>query len=139
MSGNSSYTETSLSVPFKIDSNGDVKLSTTSSAVWNDRIQSVIGTSLNERVMMPDFGTNLNNTLWAGETEIKKGIQTTINTAFTKWLPYLRVLEIQVGNLTTNNEMYVNIRYELPNNTSTSTIIGLVGLNGNALPIQENK
>lgn len=139
MLNTNSYVETAIAVPFKIDVNGSVKVSTTQKAIWNDRVHSVVATSLNERVMKPDFGTNLNSALWAGETAIKRGIETTISAAFGKWLPYLKLVDVQVGDLTTNNEMYVNIRYELPNNASTSTIIGLVGLNANNIPIQENK
>jgi phage baseplate assembly protein W len=50
--------EKTIALPFSVDPYGKVTVASDQSKIWADRVRSVIGTFLRERVMRPEFGTN---------------------------------------------------------------------------------
>ena len=71
--------EKSLSLPFSIDAYGKVSVTSEQSKIWADRVRSVLGTSLRERVMRPTFGTLIPYAIFEGaetaEAEIKAEVE----------------------------------------------------------------
>ena len=51
--------ERAISLPFSIDSYGNVASTKDQSKIWADRVRSVVGTTVGERLMRPDFGTSI--------------------------------------------------------------------------------
>ena len=49
--------EIAMSLPFSIDPYGKVSSTTDQKKIWADKVRSVLGTALRERVMLPTFGT----------------------------------------------------------------------------------
>ena len=74
--------ERAISLPFSIDSYGGVATTTDQSKIWADKVRSVLGTMLRERVMRPDFGTVIPYSLFNGETSAVDEIRGEVSKAF---------------------------------------------------------
>lgn len=136
MNNTSGFKETTLAFPFRISQDGDVAAVDDQTAIWSQRVTSVIGTTIKERIMKPTFGSRLNELLWNTEGYAKVNVQTFVEQAFIKWLPTLTLDEVTVSDIDQSGTLNISISYFLPNNTSTETTIGVVGISGN-LPITE--
>ena len=129
--------EKSLALPFSIDSYGKVGTTTEQSKIWADRVRSVIGTSIRERVMRPSFGTLIPYALFENETSAESQIKSEIESAFNGQLPLLTLSTTNVTFDTYTNIFNVEIIYALPNNETVSTLIGLVLIVGTKPIYQE--
>jgi phage baseplate assembly protein W len=130
--------EKTMALPFSIDPYGKVTQTSDQSKIWADRVRSVIGTFLRERVMRPEFGTNIPysvfNTQEAAEQEIS--IETT--QAFNQHLPLLTLDSVSSSFDSYTNVINVTIVYKLPNDLVVDTTIGIVTVRGNLPPYEEN-
>jgi phage baseplate assembly protein W len=129
--------EVSLSVPFEVDDYGKVAVSTTQEKIWSDRVVSVIGTSLNERIMRSRFGTAISGALFGTSTEAQIEIETETTLAFANQLPLLTLLSANADTDPFTGEVTLSIVYSLPNNEQTSVTLGFVYIDGNNPPYQE--
>ena len=129
--------EKSLALPFSIDSYGKVGTTTEQSKIWADRVRSVIGTSIRERVMRHSFGTLIPYALFENETSAESQIKSEIESAFNGQLPLLTLSTTNVTFDTYTNIFNVEIIYALPNNETVSTLIGLVLIDGTKPIYQE--
>jgi phage baseplate assembly protein W len=136
MNNTSSFKETTLSFPFKVSQSGGIATVDDQATIWSQRVISVIGTTIKERIMKPTFGSRLNELLWNTEGYAKLNVQTFVEQAFIKWLPTLTLDEVTVSDIDSSGILNISISYFLPNNASTQTTIGIVGISGN-LPITE--
>ena len=134
---NSSYKETTLAFPFKISSKGTVSIIDDQEAIWSNKVKSVIGTLVKERVMLPSFGSRLNEVLWNTESFAKKNVSLFIQQAFATWLPNLNLVEVIVSDIDNSGYLNISISYLLPNNQNSNTTIGIVAISGNLQPTQE--
>lgn len=125
-----------IALPFSIDSYGKVSSTQSQSKIWSDRVKSVLGTSLRERVMRPNFGTLIPYTLFNSETEATAQIQSEVEKAFAQQLDLLTLQQTNVTSDIYTNTLTVEVIYGLPNDEVTSTLIGLVFSQG-ANPIYE--
>jgi phage baseplate assembly protein W len=125
-----------IALPFSIDSYGKVNSTQSQSKIWSDRVKSVLGTSLRERVMRPNFGTLIPYTLFNSETEATAQIQSEVEKAFAQQLDLLTLQQTNVTSDIYTNTLTVEVIYGLPNDEVTSTLIGLVFSQG-ANPIYE--
>lgn len=130
--------EYAISFPFRLDSYGDVAKTKDSSKIWADRITSVIGTMVGERVNRPSFGTRIANQWLNGLSGIDGDMATEIQQAFTEFLPLLNLLETSFENDDENGSLKVILTYSLPNDTEESTVIALVSIGNNQPQYQEN-
>jgi phage baseplate assembly protein W len=130
--------EYAISFPFRLDSYGDVAKTKDSSKIWADRITSVIGTMVGERVNRPAFGTRIANQWLNGLSGIDGDMATEIQQAFTEFLPLLNLLETSFENDDENGSLKVILTYSLPNDTEESTVIALVSIGNNQPQYQEN-
>ena len=131
-------TETALAIPFSIDSYGKVVTVTGQDKIWADRVRSVVGTSVRERIMRPEIGTLVAKSVYDNQEEAANSITSEITFAFNNQLPILELIEVQVSNDVTRGIINATIIYSLPNTTQVETTIGIAYLNGNAPIYEEN-
>lgn len=131
--------EKALSLPFSIDSFGKVSDTSDFKKIWADRVRSVIGTALRERVMRPDFGTDIPSSVFETTEDADVQIKAEVINAFNDQLQALTL----DSTTTTFDEftgiMNVDITYALPNDEVTSTSIGLVSIAGTSPVYEESR
>jgi phage baseplate assembly protein W len=128
--------EVTIALPFSISSFGGVSASTSQERIWADRARSVIGTSLQERVMRPQFGTDIPRTLFDTEEVMRLKIEEEISKAFTSYLPLLTLDSITTEFDSATNIITATVLYELPNQEEASLSIGIATISPNS-PISE--
>jgi phage baseplate assembly protein W len=128
--------EKAIALPFSINSFGRVTDTTEMSKIWADRVRSVIGTALRERVMLPDFGTDIPSSVFETTEEADSQIQTEVIRAFNEQLSALTLDEVTSTFDEFTGVMNVDITYALPNDEVVNTSIGLVSIAGTA-PVYE--
>jgi len=128
--------EYAISLPFSVDSYGKVASSTDQSKIWADRVRSVLGTTIRERVMRPNFGTLIPFALFNTETGAIAQVEAEVNKAFSQQLGLLSLQKVNVTVDQYTNVLTVEAIYGLPNNEVVSTVVGLVLVDG-ANPIYQ--
>lgn len=128
--------EKTLSLPFSIDAYGKVSSTQTQSKIWADRVRSVLGTTLRERVMRPTFGTLIPFSLFETTDSASAEIRVEVERAFADQLRLLTLTTVNVTVDEYTNVLSVEVVYGLPNNEVVSTVVGLVLVQG-AKPIYQ--
>lgn len=132
--------ETAISLPFSINAYGRVNTTTDKSKLWQDRVRSVIGTYLGERVMRPDFGSDVTENVFESSEEAKALIQTNIREAFATNLVTLTLSDVIVDYDENTGVLNAEVIYALPDariEDVESTTIGIVRIGSDLPPIQE--
>lgn len=129
--------EVAISLPFSIDSFGGIGTTSSQSKIWADKVRSVIGTSVRERVMRPTFGTLIPFSLFNGEESAISEIQEEVRTAFASRLSLLTLNETEVTQGSYEGELIVTITYSLPNEEVQKTSIGFIDIRGVFPPYEE--
>lgn len=134
--------ELAISLPFSISPYGTIAVTSDQNKIWADRVLSVLGTGINERIMFPQFGSKLYSGFFngsqAGTDSATEIIKTAISEAFITFLPLLTLTAVNTSFNTDEATLSVEVVYQLPDQTLTSTSIGRLTTHGNLLPIQEN-
>ena len=128
--------EKALSLPFSIDSYGNVSSTSDQSKIWSDRVKSVLGTTVRERVMRSGFGTLIPFSLFDTESSAMSQVKTEVNKAFITQLALLRLDKTTVTVDEYTKVLTIEVIYALPNNEVVSTVVGVVLIDG-ANPIYE--
>lgn len=128
--------EKAISLPFSIDTFGTIGTTTEQSKIWTDRVRSVLGTSLRERVMRPTFGTLIPFSLFNNVENAVAEITDEVTRAFGKYLRMLTLTNTNVEQDVYTNSLKVTVTYALPNQEINTTSIGYVTIQG-TLPIYE--
>jgi len=128
--------EKTISLPFLIDPYGRVASTQSQSKIWSDKVKSVLGTTLRERVMRPNFGTLIPYSLFNTETTAVSEIETEVTKAFVEQLSLLTLEKVNVTNDQYTNVLTIEVTYGLPNDEIVSTVVGLVLVQGTK-PIYE--
>ena len=129
--------EVTIKLPFSIDPYGKVAQTTEQSKIWADRVRSVIGTVLRERVMRPQFGTIIPYALFESSGTAVTEVKAEVSKAFAAQLPLLRLQSVSVVLDEYTNILTTEITYDLPNNEQVVTNLGLILLRGNNPPYEE--
>lgn len=89
-------------------------------------IQNLLLTRKGERIMHPDFGTDLYELLFSQNTEqLEEQIQTAIESAIELWLPYVTIQEIIVAQSNENKDMNafkLSITFGVDTQPATETV-----------------
>lgn len=92
--------------------------------------KNLLLTNKGERIMQPDFGCDLNNTLFENITsDIVVGIDNTIRSSFNYWLPYIFINELSVTPAEDENRIYLKLVISLEGNKFDTRSIQLEILN----------
>jgi phage baseplate assembly protein W len=128
----SSVTEIAVSLPFTIGPTGRVMETSDQSKIWQDRVRSVIGTSLGERVMRYSYGSTLYREVFDNQTEIAEKIRGIVFDAFTNHIEVLELEDVTTSFDETAGSMAVTIFYRLPNNELNTLTVNSVVANSDS-------
>lgn len=134
---NKSIVEKAISLPFSVDSYGNITVATNPKKIWEDRVKSVIGTMLEERVMRPTFGTSIPKLLWDKSEFAQESIEQEVRKAFLEQLSLLELDEVVVQYDEYTNIITANIIYSLPNDEEVTVSVGIANINRNNPLIEE--
>jgi len=122
--------EVTISLPFRVDPYGKVAVSTDQQKIWADRVRSVLGTALRERVMQPLFGTEIPYSVFATQEDASILIERETQSAFETQLPLLSLQAVTTTFDEFTGIINVSTVYDLPNNTQVETVIGVAYIQG---------
>jgi len=128
--------EKTISLPFSIDTFGTIGTTTDQSKIWADKVRSVLGTSLRERVMRPTFGTLIPFSLFNNVENAAVEIKEEVTRAFGKQIKLLTLKDVSIEQDTYNNSLTVTVTYALPNQEINKLSIGYITIRG-TLPMYE--
>jgi phage baseplate assembly protein W len=129
--------EITIALPFSVDPYGKVSSTTSQSKIWADRVRSILGTTLRERLMRPTLGTLIPYALFESASTSEAEVKSEITKAFDAQLPLLRLQEITVTIDEYTNVMNATVVYDLPNNETVTTNIGLILIQGTTPAYEE--
>lgn len=129
--------ETAISLPFSLDSYGKVTTTTDQQKIWSDKVRSVLGTALRERVMRPEFGTLIPFALFETSESAEVEIKNEVLHAFALQLSLLSLISTDISIDQYTNVMTVDVTYSLPNEEIVNTSVGLIVLTGSSPSYQE--
>lgn len=113
----------SISVPFRFNEFGQVEASVTESKFWKDQILLTLMTRFGERIMRPDFGSNIGSTVFESISVASESAVNTVATTFNTLLPKLSLTETSVEINEDTGFIEVTVIYRLPSgNTDTITV-----------------
>jgi phage baseplate assembly protein W len=104
-----------ISLPFSLNSSGSISFSTNESKIWSDRVFLVLMTSVGERVQESDFGSNIKSMLFETEEVAISAVGESVESAFSRWLPQLTLLDVQTRLDNATAQLSITISYRLPN------------------------
>lgn len=122
--------EITIALPFSVDPYGKVSSTTSQSKIWADRVRSIIGTTIRERLMRPTLGTLIPYALFESATSAEAEVKAEVAKAFDSQLPLLKLQETTITIDEYTNVMNATIVYDLPNNETVTTNIGLILIEG---------
>ena len=93
-------------------------------------LKNLLLTKRGERILQPDFGSGLHDLLFNPATDkFEEDLETTINDAVAKWLPYVIVEDINVDiskEMTDNNQAKVSLKFRQEGDQTLDTLTFLV-------------
>jgi len=93
-------------------------------------LKNLLLTKRGERLLQPDFGSGLHDLLFNPATEkFEEDLETTINDAVAKWLPYITVEDIDIDiskEMTDNNQAKVSLKFKQEGDQTLDTLTFLV-------------
>lgn len=129
--------EIALSYPFRVDDYGNIAITSDFGKIWADRVRSVVGTVIGERVMRPTFGSKVAFAAFATRTAMEDIVRREVERGFYLHLPLLTLLDITFDFNESENLVSASITYELPDKKQSTTNVGIVVLAENNPPYEE--
>lgn len=129
--------EKAIALPFSIDPYGKVSTTSEQSKIWADKVRSVVGTTIKERVMRPTFGSTVAFGVFDSQSAAEQEIKTSVAEVFSTQLETLTLQEVTTSFDDYTSTVNATVTYSLPNDIVLSTTIGLVTIVGNNPPIEE--
>lgn len=112
-----------FNLPFSFNNLGQTTSTNDPKQYWKQRIVLVLSTRFGERVMRPDFGSDLYTALFENESMAADIAQRTITIAFNTWLRDLQLIEVIPSYDYTTGYLDVYVRYNLPTGDEDSVSI----------------
>lgn len=122
--------EVALSLPFRVDPYGKIAVSSDQQKIWADRVRSVLGTALKERVMQPLFGTEIPYSVFHTQEDASILIERETQSAFETQLPLLNLQSVTTNFDEFTGIINVSTVYDLPNNVQVETVVGIAYIQG---------
>jgi phage baseplate assembly protein W len=88
--------ERAISLPFSFNSSGELSYTTDLKKIIQDRVVLAVMTKLEERVMRPNFGSDVYNSLFENEGPATSIVTQAITGCFATWFPYLNFRSVNV-------------------------------------------
>jgi phage baseplate assembly protein W len=106
--------EKAISYPFRFNEVGGVEYTSDYEKIWKDRIIILCLTSIEERVMLPNFGTRVPDSLFENEEDAIEMCRTSVIEAFAKWMPDLVFVDVRGTLDVDTSELFLEIYYNDP-------------------------
>jgi phage baseplate assembly protein W len=104
-----------ISLPFRFDSYGRVAVTQDPRKVWADRVRSVLTTYVGERVMRPEWGSDLPANIFAAIEDEPSLVAVDVEAAFTEYLPFAELEDVVlVEEDEENGEVTLEVIYRIP-------------------------
>lgn len=129
--------EKAIALPFSIDPFGKVTSTSEQTKIWADRVRSVVGTTIKERVMRPTFGSTIAFKVFESQELAEQDIKSNVEKVFSEQLSVLTLKQVDTLFDEYTGTINASITYSLPNDTIANTTIGLVTILGNNPPTEE--
>ncbi len=130
--------ERAIAVPFRIAGTGGVAVLTTPEQIWDQRVRAALLTRQNERFARMGYGSTLADLVYSGSSASQDEIEQEVARSFSGLLPSLTLVSVEVLWDEFTNQTNVAISYQLPNQDVITTTVGVVSIDGNLPPIEEN-
>ena len=130
--------EIAISIPFSFDVFGKITTTTDQKKIWSDRVRSVIGTNLRERLMRPEFGCLVPSSFMETQDMASSMVITEVGRAFSSQLQPLTLQSVDTSFDESVGVMEVTVLYSLPNNDQIDTTVSFVYINNNQPIYEEN-
>ena len=111
-----------ISLPFSFDVNGAISSTQDLKKVFQDRITLLVMTYLGERVNRPNFGSNIKAVSFENITEATQLIKQEVSVAFSKWFPYLNLINATPQVDPVDNILSISISYNYGTNSNPETV-----------------
>jgi len=130
--------ESTITLPFKINEFGKVATNNSQEKIWADRVRSAIGTAIGERVMRPGYGTSISDIVLGDAERGAELLKDQVQLAFTRDLSLLELSSTEVSFSEAQSSLTVEIIYSLPNQQVQTVTMGFAKLSGNYPIIEES-
>lgn len=136
MSTLGALSESAISLPFRIDAQGNIARSTDQGAIWADRVTAAVGTIRGTRVMRAGYGTNIAASFLDTTDAMIHAVEREVELLFSTQFPTLTLDKVLVNYQQAGNIITVDVLYLLPNQQEAATTVGLAYISDTDL-IQE--
>jgi phage baseplate assembly protein W len=126
--------EHAISLPFTLGFTGSIETTTDQKKIWADRVLSVIGTAVGERVQRYYFGSKIHFDTFENVASAESQLYRDISESFSTYLPLLSFNNFQTSYKQDTGVLNVTVFYSLPDGTQDTTQIGTVQISGNQPP-----
>lgn len=130
--------EVAISIPFSFDVFGKVTTTSDQKKIWSDRVRSVVGTNLRERLMRPEFGCLVPSSFMETQDMASSMVITEVGRAFSSQLQPLTLQDVTTLFEESTGVMEVTVLYSLPNNDQIDTTVSFVYIDNNQPIYEEN-
>ena len=118
-----------ITFPFTIDPFGVANTTTSQEKIYQDRVLTLLSTSVGERPMRATYGTDLASALFETQGNATKAIESAIRTAMRTWLPELTVENIDIKATDDSGRVQVLLSFVLPDFSTTAVTVYSTTLN----------
>lgn len=87
-------TSSAISLPFSFSSSGQVSYTKDEKKIIQDRVVLAIMTQIGERVMRPNFGSDVHYANFESQGNAISIINQAVSTCFSTWFPYLELSNV---------------------------------------------
>jgi phage baseplate assembly protein W len=118
-----------ITFPFTIDPFGVANTTTSQEKIYQDRVLTLLSTSVGERPMRATYGTDLATALFETQGNATKAIEAAIRTAMRTWLPELTIENIDIRATDDSGRVQVLLSFVLPDFSTTAVTVYSTTLN----------
>jgi len=111
-----------IALPFSFNTDGGVNSTSDFKKIIQDRVALVVMTLVSERVMRPNYGTNVRKSSFENIAAASSFIQQDVSVGFNNWLPYLTLISVEPTIDPVDGILSVNITYKYGSTSNPETI-----------------
>jgi phage baseplate assembly protein W len=111
-------TQRAISLPFSLSESYGISFTTNQNKIYKDRVFLAVMTGLDERVMRPNYGTQIKTAIFENEAIAIPIVDATVREAFSQWLPSLVLEDLYIELDLNTMHLNITINYKLPNETT---------------------
>jgi phage baseplate assembly protein W len=100
-----------ISLPFSFNANGGVSYTSDLTKIIQDRIVLAVMSSVDERIMRPNYGTYIRGATFENLTSAVNIVRQEITSTFSEWFSYLTLLSVDAST-DENYNLNISITYK---------------------------